>query len=153
SAGGGAARLRKALVCAQVAISAILLIPTGLFLKTLVNLLHVDLGIRTENVVGFSSSPALNGYKAERIRALFDRAERELAAIPGVKGVATTLVPLIAGSNWGTDVHVEGAPKDGSADKNSMYSEVGPGFFGKIGTPLIAGREFTDADNLTAPPV
>ena len=44
SATGGTARMRKALVCAQVTISAILLIPTGLFLKSLVNLLHVDLG-------------------------------------------------------------------------------------------------------------
>ena len=50
------AHLRKVLVCAQVMISTILLIPTGLFLKSLVNLLHVDLGMRTENLIGFSVS-------------------------------------------------------------------------------------------------
>jgi len=153
SSGGGSARVRKALVCAQVTISAVLLIPTGLFLRTLVNLLHIDLGIRTENVVGFSISPALNGYKPEQIRSIFERTESEMAAIPGVQGVAASLVPLIAGSNWGTDVHIEGTPKDGSADKNSMFNEVGPGYFGKIGTPLIAGREFTEADNLASPHV
>ncbi|HLK64586.1 MAG TPA: ABC transporter permease [Bryobacteraceae bacterium] len=150
SSGGGAARVRKALVCAQVMISAILLIPTGLFLKSLVNLLQIDLGIRTENVVGFSISPALNVYKPEQIRSIFERTETELAAIPGVRGVAASLVPLIAGSNWGTDVHIEGTPKDGSADKNSMFNEIGPGFFGKMGTPLIAGREFTEADNASS---
>jgi predicted permease len=147
------ANVRRALVCSQVTISAILLIPTGLFLKSLVNLLHVDLGIKTENVVGFSISPALNGYKPEQIRALFERMETELAAIPGVRGVAASSVPLISGSNWGTDVTVEGAPKDGNANRNSMFNEIGPGYFGKIGTPLIAGREFTERDNLAGPKV
>jgi predicted permease len=149
----GTTRVRKSLVCAQVTISAVLLIPTGLFLKSLVNLMHVDLGIRTENVVGFSISPALNGYKAEQSRALFERVEGELAAIPGVRGVAAAMVPLIAGNNWGNDVQVEGAPRDSNADRNSMFNEIGPGYFGKMGTPLIAGREFTESDNLAAPKV
>ena len=85
SSSRGAARVRRALVCLQVTISAVLLIPAGLFLKSLVNLVHVDLGIRTEDVVGFSISPALNGYKAEQIRAIFERVETEMAAIPGVR--------------------------------------------------------------------
>jgi putative ABC transport system permease protein len=130
-----------------------LLIPTGLFLKSLVNLLHVDLGIQTENVVGFEISPALNGYKAEQIRSIFERMETDLAAIPGVRGVAASMVPLIAGDNWGNGVHLAGAPSDGSADKNSMLNEIGSGYFSKMGTPLIAGREFTEADNLAAPKV
>ena len=71
----GTAHVRKALVCAQVMISAVLLIPTGLFLKSLVNLMHVDLGIRTENVIGFSISPELNGYKPAQSHALFERVE------------------------------------------------------------------------------
>ena len=107
----GNARVRRLLVCAQVTISAVLLIPTGLFLKSLVNLLHVDLGMKTENLIGFSVSPALNGYKNAQSRALFERVEGELAAIPGVRGVATGLVPLIGGSNWGNDVRIEGASR------------------------------------------
>ncbi len=153
SSTGSAARMRKVLVCAQVTISAVLLIPTGLFLKSLVNLLHVDLGMRTENVVGFEISPALNGYKAEQIRSIFERMETDLAAIPGVQGVAASMVPLIAGDNWGNGVHLPGTPSDGSADKNSMINEIGSGYFSKMGTPLIAGREFTDADNMAAPKV
>ena len=149
----GTARVRKALVCAQVTISAILLIPTGLFLKSLVNIVHIDLGIKSENVIGFSISPALNGYKAEQIRSIFERTETEMAAIPGVQGVAAAMVPLIAGNNSGTDVTLEGVPKDAPGDRNSLFNEVGPGYFGKIGTPLISGREFTDRDNLAAPKV
>jgi putative ABC transport system permease protein len=149
----GNARARRMLVCAQVMISAVLLIPTGLFLKSLVNLLHVDLGMKTENLIGFSVSPALNGYKNEQCRALFDRMEGELAAIPGVRGVATALVPLIGGSNWGTDVKIEGASSSLKTDLNARFNEIGPGYFGKLGVPLIAGREFTVADTLGAPGV
>ena len=142
----GTARVRKALVCAQVTISALLLIPTGLFLKSLVNLMHVDLGMNTENVIGFRISPALNGYKEEQARAMFERVEAELAAIPGARSVTSSLVPLIGGSNWGNDVKIEGATP--GKNYNSRLSEIGPGFFGKMGIPLIVGREFNDTDTL-----
>ncbi len=151
SATGGSARIRKGLVCAQVMISAMLLIPTGLFLKSLVNLLHVDLGINSENVVGFRIEPALNGYKLEQSRALFERAEAELAAIPGVRSVTAALVPLIAGDNWGNSVKMEGR-KQREGD-HSMYNEISPGYFGKMGIPLISGRDFTERDNAGAPKV
>src|SRR5262249_20708995 len=147
----GTARVRQALVCAQVMVSAVLLIPTGLFLKSLVNLTRVDLGIRTENLVGFSISPSLNGYKNEQTRALIERAEAELAAIPGVRGVATSMVPLISGSNWGNNVKITG--RTAGENDHSMFNEIGPGFFGKMGIPLIAGREFTESDNLAGPKV
>jgi predicted permease len=146
----GTAHVRKALVCAQVMISAILLIPTGLFLKSLVNLLHVDLGIRTENVVGFSISPELNAYQPAESHALFERVESEMAAIPGVRSVAAAKVALIAGSRWGSNVTTDGVAP---ADTHCLYNELGPGYFGKMGIPLIAGREFTDADNLAGPKV
>jgi predicted permease len=144
-------RVRQALVCAQVMVSLVLLIPTGLFLKSLVNLLHVDLGMRTENLIGFSVSPSLNGYKNEQSRALFERMETDLAAIPGVRNVSASMVPLISGNNWGNNVTIEGrASRD---QDHSMFNEIGPGFFGKMGIPLIAGREFTDRDNLAGPKV
>lgn len=145
------ARVRKVLVAAQVTVSLVLLIPTGLFLKSLVNLMHVDLGMKTENIIGFSVSPSLNGYSNEQTRALFDRMETDLAAIPGVRGVAAAMVPLIASSNWGNSVRVEGRPQ--REQDHSMFNEIGPGYFGKMGIPLIAGREFTLSDNLTGPKV
>ena len=100
----GTARVRKLLVCAQVMISAVLLIPTGLLLKSLVNLMHVDLGMQTEHVIGFAISPERNGYTKAQSRAVFERVESELAAIPGVRGAGASMVPLIGGSNWNTDV-------------------------------------------------
>jgi predicted permease len=146
------ARVRKVLVCAQVMVSAVLLIPTGLFLKSLVNLMQVDLGMKTENLIGFSVSPALNGYNQEQTHALFQRIEGEMAAVPGARSVAAALVPLIAGNNWGSDVKIAGQ-KDAQANYNARYNEIGPAFFGKMGIPLIAGREFTESDSLAGPKV
>jgi putative ABC transport system permease protein len=148
-----AARVRKALVCMQVMISALLLIPTGLFLKSLVNLTSVDLGINQENLITFRISPELNGYKPAQSRALFERAEEQLAALPGVRNVSTAFVPLIAGSNWGDRLTVEGYSRDPKADRNSLFNTVGAGFFGKMGVPLINGREFTERDTTAGPKV
>ncbi|MGE5569509.1 MAG: ABC transporter permease [Rhodospirillales bacterium] len=148
-----AARVRKALVCVQVTLSALLLIPTGLFMKSLVNLTRVDLGMDQENLITFRISPELNGYKPEQSRALFERAEEQLAAIPGVRSVSTSFVPLISGSNWGNTLTVEGYSRDPKADRNSMFNIVGAGYFGKMGVPLINGREFTERDTAAGPKV
>ena len=131
-------------------ISAVLLIPTGLFLKSLVNLTHVDLGMNTENVIGFAVSPKLNAYSPEQTRTLYERMERELAAIPGVRSVADAQVPLIGGVNWGTSVKIEGAPHDADYTPASMKSARASW---QDGIPLIAGREFTASDNLAGPKV
>ena len=151
SATRGTARIRRALVCAQVMISAMLLIPTGLFLKSLVNLLNVDLGMKTENVIAFGISPSLNGYKLEQNRVLFERAEADLAAIPGVRGVAVSEVALLGGDNWGNSLEIEGRKKrDGD---NSMVNEISAGYFAQMGIPLISGREFSERDSAAAPKV
>jgi putative ABC transport system permease protein len=143
------ATIRKALVCAQVVVAAVLLVPTGLFLKSMANLIHVDLGVRTQNVIGFSLSPELNGYKAEQSRALFERIESELTELPGVTSVGAAMVPVLSGSRWGSSLEVEGLSKaDAQNSPHSWYNEIGPGYFGKMGIPLISGREFTENDNL-----
>lgn len=146
SSSKGGVRVRKALVTAQVAVSLLMLIPMGLFLKSMVNLLHVDLGLKTENLITFRLSPELNGYKPERSNTLFIRAEEELAAIPGVTSVTVAMVPLIAGNNWGNDLNVEGYVGGQDGDTNSRFNVVGAGFLGKMGIPLIKGREFRESD-------
>jgi len=147
SASRGGVRARQALVTGQVAVSLLLLIPMGLFLKSLVNLMKEDLGIRTENVLTFGLSPELNNYTFDRCKMLFERAEEELSAIPGVTGVTVSMVPLIAGNNWGNSIEVEGY-KGNRDDSHSMYNIVGPGFFGRMGVPLVSGREFTTNDTM-----
>ncbi|MCC7157678.1 MAG: ABC transporter permease [Bryobacterales bacterium] len=153
SAGRGGVRVRKALVTAQVAISLLLLIPMGLFLRSLVNLSTVDLGLKQENVVTFGISPDLNGYTPERARQLFIRAEDQLAAIPGVLNTTAATVPLIAGSNWGNSIWVEGFSRAPDQTTHSMFNAVGPGFFSKMGVPLVRGREFGEQDTAASPRV
>lgn len=148
-----AARFRTGLVTAQIALSMALLVAAGLFIRSLNNVSRVDLGIRTENTVTFMIAPMLNGYEAERSRVLFTRLEEELAALPGVSAVSTAMVPLLGGSSWGTSVAVEGFQDGPDVDNGSRLNQIGPDFFATLGTPLIAGREFTASDGLDAPRV
>jgi predicted permease len=148
-----AARFRTSLVTVQIALSMALLISAGLFIKSLVNVARVDLGLKIDNLVVFGISPELNGYTPARARALFARAEEELAAIPGVTAVTASRVPLLAGSNWGSSVNVEGFKKDPDTDDGSRFNEVGPAYFSTLGIPLMAGREFTPSEGLDAPKV
>jgi hypothetical protein len=104
-----AARFRTSLATLQITLSMMLLISAGLFTKSLFNVSRVDLGIRVDNLVTFGISPELNGYTPARALALFERVEDETAAVPGVTGVTASLVPLIAGSNWGNNVTVQGS--------------------------------------------
>lgn len=141
-----AARFRTSLVTAQIALSMALLVGAGLFAKSLLNVSRIELGMRTENIVVFGISPELNGYEAEESRVLFRRVEEELAAIPGVTAVTSAMIPVLTGSNWGTDVRVEGFECGPDTDCNGRFNIVGPGFFSTLDMPLVAGRGFTEAD-------
>jgi putative ABC transport system permease protein len=143
-----ASRFRTGLATAQIALSMALLVGAGLFTRSLINVSRVDLGLKIDNLVTFGIAPELNAYTPERSRALFERLEERLKATPGVTSVAVSLVPALAGSNWGTDVAVEGFKKDPDTDDGSRYNEVNAGYFRAMGIPLIAGREFTSADRL-----
>jgi predicted permease len=148
-----ASRFRTTLATAQIALSMALLVCAGLFTKSLFNVSRVDLGVKVDNLVTFSLSPELNGYTPERSRALFERIEDEMAAVPGVTSVSAAIVPLIAGNNWGNSVSVEGFQAGPDTDTHSFYNEIGPGYFRTVGIPLLSGREFTRADAFGAPKV
>ena len=149
----GAARFRSSLVTAQIALSMALLMCAGLFVKSLMNVSRVDLGLKVDNLITFAISPGLSGYEPARAKSLFERAERELATVPGVTGVATARVPLLAGNNWGNDVSVEGFTRGPDTDAGSRYNEINPGYFRTLGVPLLAGREFAASDVEKSPKV
>jgi predicted permease len=149
----GAAMFRTSLAVVQIAISMALLIAAGLFVKSLAKVSRVDLGLKTENVVTFALSPQLNAYSQEKSQALFARIEEELAAQPGVTGVTSAIVPVLAGSNWGTNVTVQGFQSGPDIDSNSRFNMIGPDYFRTLGIPLLAGREFTRQDAGKAPKV
>ncbi|MEQ1690437.1 MAG: ABC transporter permease [Gemmatimonas sp.] len=148
--GKAASRFRTALVTVQIALSMMLLISAGLFLKSLVNVSRVELGVTVDQVVTFGLSPERNAYDSVRSASLFERVEQEMAAIPGVTAVTSSLVPLLAGSNWGTDVYVQGFPSGPDVDNNSRYNEIGSSYMSTLGVQILSGREFTSADRLGA---
>jgi predicted permease len=148
-----AARFRTSLVTAQVALSMALLASAGLFVKSLRNVSRVNLGMDVDRVVTFALVPALNGYDPARTRALLERAEAEVAALPGVTAVGGASVPLLLGMTNGNNVRVEGFVRGPDTDANARVNKVGPGYFRALGIALLAGREFTAADRSGAPRV
>jgi predicted permease len=148
-AGGRAARrFRTSLATTQIALAMALLMSAGLFLKSLWKISRVDLGVRVEKLVTFALAPEKSGYDSVRTRTLFTRVEEELASMPGASGVTSSMVPLIAGSNWTNSVTVEGFKADENTNVQSSFNAVGPGHFRTIGVDLLAGREFTAADDI-----
>lgn len=148
-----AARFRSSLVTAQIALSMALLVAAGLFTKSLLNVTRLDLGLSSDNIVTFGISPELNGYEPGRSLALFEQVEEELSAIPGISQVSAALVPILSGSNWGTDVSVEGFESGPDVDANARLNKIGIGYFAALGIPLLSGREFTVGDALGTPEV
>ena len=153
TATGSANFFRKALVTTQVAVSLLLLISAGLFAKTLVNLNHVDLGVKIDNLMTFSLNPKLNKYSDERTLLLYKQLNEKLAAIPGVIQVSSARVPVIAGSSSSQNISVQGYVAQNEDDEDSSYNETGADYFRTLGLPLISGREFTAQDIAATPKV
>ncbi|HMD36414.1 MAG TPA: ABC transporter permease [Vicinamibacterales bacterium] len=148
-----ASRFRWTLATAQIALSMALLVAAGLFVRSLLNVSKTDLGLKADNVIMFSLSPALNGYTSEKSLAFFERVEDALAVLPGVAGVTAGTVPLLAGNNWGNNVAVDGFEAGPDTDTNSRFNLIGPQYFHTLGMSMIAGREFTRGDGLAQPRV
>jgi predicted permease len=148
-----ASRFRTSLATTQIALSMALLVSAGLFARSLFNVSRVQLGLKAENIVMFQISPELNGYNPERSRQLYERVEDALRALPGVTGVTSATVPLMAGNNWGNSVAVEGFNAGPDTNTDSRFNVVGPAYSQTLGMPLLAGREFTPADAMGTPKV
>ncbi len=145
-----AARVRNALVTAQIGLSMTLLVAAGMFVRSLANVSRVQLGIETDHVVTFSLFPILNGYDAARASDLFAAVERELAETPGVTAVSAGRIAVLTGASRGRDVRVLGFEPGPDADVNARYNAVGATYFRTLGMPLVAGREFTTSDDTDA---
>jgi len=148
-----AKRFRLVLATTQITLSMALLAIAGLFIKSLINVSRVELGMRTDNLITFNISPEMNGYNAQRSRQIFEQVEDELIRLPGVTDVTGGMVPLLSNDNWSSNVSVEGFKAGPDTDSNSNVNEVAPAYFKTMGIPLLAGREFTRADVIGAPKV
>ena len=144
---GSSNAFRKMLVSAQVAISLLLLISAGLFARTLMNLRNINLGLRADHLLTFSVDPTLNRYNDQAAYQFYGQLTERLAAIPGVTLVSAGRKKMLADDDSSSNITVPGyiPPTDDASD--SYHDEIGAGYFRTLGIPLIAGREFTVADN------
>ena len=142
---GGGISLRRMLVGVQVALSLLLLVGAGLFVRTLRNLESLGPGFPTDRLLTFTIDPSLNGYSDEQTKSFYQRLDINLQTIPGVTSVGFSSMPLLKGYAWQNAVlgkDFEGAP----IEQQPVLSEVGPDYFATLGIPIIAGREFTAQD-------
>jgi predicted permease len=153
SSGVSHTRLRQGLVVCQVAFTLLLVTGAAGFARSLYNTKHIDLGLRVQHVLQFSVAPALNGYDEGRRAAFFRDLEDGIVALPGVLSVSGAQEPLIADSDRGSNVTVEGEPVELAGTRHVMRNAVGPGHFSNLGIPLVKGREFTRADGVNNPKV
>ncbi len=148
--------LSKSLLVTQVAISLVLLVGAGLFMRTLQNLRHVDVGFNPHNLVLFRVNPQLNRYDEKRMATLYRDMLDRIAAVPGVRGVALSQPALLSGSESSTSFYVEGRSYPVEREKldNDIYRLViSPSFFDVMGIPILAGRGLTERDDDKAPKV
>jgi predicted permease len=140
-------RLRRILVVAQVALSFLLLIGAGLFVRSLKNILDVDPGFRTARMLAFTFDLSAAGYDAPRARAFAKVVQDRLSRMPAVSSVGYAFQPLLAGGGWGMGFTIEGYSPPPGESAGSMANAVSPGFFKTMGMRIISGREFDDRDD------
>lgn len=155
--GGGSAghhRFRNALVVSQVAVSVLLLACAGFFIRSLQNSAHVDMGFRVDHTLMMSFDLGLQGYTEERGQQFYKQVTERLRQLPGVRDAAVAAYIPMGYDNSLVNIFPEGQPiDDKSKTEVAVDNEAQPSYFRTAGTPVIQGREFTEADNASAPKV
>jgi predicted permease len=147
SSGRSRLRLGKTLVVVQVALSLLLLVGAGLFVRTLRNLQQVDTGFDPDNLLLFEINPSLNGYKGEAVAGLYQQVSQRLKAVPGVKSIAMSQFALLKGWEWSTEgIKVVGAQTQPDEDKGTDLLAVGANFLETMRIPLLHGRGLEASD-------
>ncbi|MEE8586144.1 MAG: FtsX-like permease family protein [Acidobacteriota bacterium] len=149
----GRLRLRRTLAVAQVALSTVLLVGSGLMIRTFWNLQSQDPGFAPEKVLAFDVSLSQSKYPdLEQRRAFYGEAERRIAGLPGVEAVGAVNRLPFSTSNSGTGFAVEGRPQAAPGEVPFCdFRLATPGYFEAMGIPLERGRGFTPQDGPDAP--
>jgi predicted permease len=151
---GHQSRLRNALVISEVGLACVLLIGAGLMLRSLLNLMHLDPGFQQEHLLTAMLSLPREQYKTDEIRAHFStELLAGLHSLPGVQSVGVGSDLPWTGYNDNTSFNIEGKQAPPHEGFHARYHMASPGYFRALGTPLLHGRFFTDADGQDAPRV
>jgi predicted permease len=153
------ARLRNAVVAAEIAISLVLLVGAGLMLQSLRALLHQDPGFDTQNLLVFSVNLPDSSYPSDKnypgdspgSRQFEHRFSEKLRDLPGVEGVGVTSALPIGGSGGSIRFLVQGRPTATGQEDECDIITATPGYFSTLKTPLVSGRFFSATDTFDAP--
>jgi predicted permease len=147
--------LDRGLVASQVALSLVLLVAAGLFVRTLAQLWAQDPGYDRQNVLMFSVDAKLAGKRGDEVRRVYARVLEELRTIPGAAAVTVSAVRPVSDGYYFISSYREIGDKtlSNEARVRVAYNSVGPGYFAALGIPLLAGRDFDDRDTPESPKV
>lgn len=149
--------LARSLIVGQIALSILLLVVAGLFVRSLIHLTSIDTGFDKHNVLVFSldsSTAGLPHHTPEEIRSvrLQEQIESRVQAIPGVQSDSFAFFTFNQGG-WSDLVLFQGIPRTPENGKEAFFNNVGNGFFSTMGIPLVAGRTFSAQDTDNSPKV
>ena len=145
----------KAIVGFQVALSTLLVMAGAFFVRTIINLNHIDPGFHAQNLLLLDVNPPAKQYPTPRDLVLDHRLEEAFAAVPGVQGATLANIPLVADSMSNSGFYVEADKRSNLSDDDtsSYLDDVGADFFSVMQIPLVAGRNFNAQDTETSAPV
>ena len=150
---GSRSVLSKGLIVLQVAMSPVLLVGAGLFLRTLESLKRVDVGFDSRNLLIFNVNPRVSGYDLDRASRLFGQILERMPSVPGVTSAALTRTPLLSATTFVDPTWKQGQPSQAPAVETMFRMDVSPAFFSTMGIPQLRGRGFADRDGPTGPKV
>jgi predicted permease len=155
ASGVRAARMRSVFVVVQVALSLMLLVGAGLFLRTLQNAYAVDLGYRLDGTLVANINLDVRGYSQPAGQAVYSQLLERVNALPGVSAAGASRVPVLTGGARTGTLSVDGRPvaPDGSNGLNVRINVVSDRYFETMGIPIVLGRRFSPSDAGTAPRV
>jgi predicted permease len=150
----GSSRMGKGLVVVQMALSILLLVGAGLFLRSLQSATRIDPGFEDpSSLVMASVDPGLQGYDDPRARVFFDRVRERVAALPSVRSVGMVDFAPLGLNRSDQDVDIPGYEFAPGEAQHVAYARADEGYFETLGVELVEGRGFTRADDAQGPPV
>jgi putative ABC transport system permease protein len=156
TAGGSRQRLRSALVVAEMALAVMLLVGTGLMVRTFIHLVTADPGYSREPAIAMSITLPGDRYDSDEKRVRFYRTLVDRAReLPGVRSAAVVSELPMTWDNTERDIRPEGwpAPAPGEQPPRVRYRVASPEYFETLGIGLVRGRGFTTHDDSLSPPV
>ena len=152
---GGSTRAQSGLVVGQVALALVLLVGSGLLLRSLSRLQAVDLGFGVANRLSLTVNLPQDGYAERADRALFfDRLVGRLESLPGILGAAATTTVPLSGFDADLNFLIEGEPIFAPGEEEAIwFRRVTPGYFDLMEIRIVAGRPFLPSDGAEAAPV